>query len=155
MNRQILAAAATLLASAVPCGAALTTSGAFTLHSSVVFRSTAPAMPPILSDRNNKENMVPVNAASILERLVAMPITSWNYKTQPASIRHIGPTAQDFYAAFQVGEDNLHINPVDADGVSLAAIQGLNQRMKERDARIALLEARQAALEQEMAVLRK
>jgi hypothetical protein len=33
--------------------------------------------------------------------------------------------AQDFHAAFQVGDDDKHIATVDADGVALAAIQGL------------------------------
>ena len=45
---------------------------------------------------------------------------------------HIGPTAQDFSRAFGLGEDNRHITTVDADGVALAAIQGLyrqNQRL--------------------------
>jgi hypothetical protein len=49
-----------------------------------------------------------------------MPIQRWNMKSQDASIRHIGPMAQDFHAAFAVGEDNRHINSVDADGVALA-----------------------------------
>jgi hypothetical protein len=55
--------------------------------------------------------------------------------------------AQDFYAAFGVGEDETHISTVDADGVALAAIQGLYQSLQEKDARIATLEARVAALE--------
>ena len=52
---------------------------------------------------------------------------TWNLKSQDPAIRHIGPMAQDFYAAFNVGEDDKHINSVDADGVALAAIQGLNR----------------------------
>jgi hypothetical protein len=48
--------------------------------------------------------------------------------------------AQDFSAAFQVGPDDKHIATVDADGVALAAIQGLNQkvddRLREKDAQI-------------------
>jgi hypothetical protein len=34
-----------------------------------------------------------------------MPIEIWNYKTQNQSLRHIVPMAQDFAAAFRVGED--------------------------------------------------
>jgi hypothetical protein len=56
--------------------------------------------------------------------------------------------AQDFYAAFGVGEDDRHISTVDADGVALAAIQGLYQLMQEQNAQIVALEARVAALEQ-------
>ncbi len=99
------------------------------------------------SDRNLKENFQPVNARAVLEKVAALPLSEWNYKADPAA-RHVGPMAQDFHAAFGVGPDDKHIATVDADGVALAAIQGLNQKlaeqsaaMRERDARIARLEA--------------
>jgi predicted nuclease with TOPRIM domain len=44
--------------------------------------------------------------------------------------------AQDFYAAFKVGPDDKHITTVDEGGVALAAIQGLNQKLQEKDARL-------------------
>ena len=100
-----------------------------------------------LSDRNAKENFTPVDGRSILECLSSLPMETWNYRSQNPSIRHIGPMAQDFYAAFGVGEDDRHITTVDADGVALAAIQGLYELVKEKDAKIADLEARIAALE--------
>jgi hypothetical protein len=93
-----------------------------------------------LSDKNAKENVVPVSGRQILEELDSVPIATWNYKAQDKSIRHIGPMAQDFAAAFKVGEDNRGITTVDADGVALAAIQGLNESLKEKDARIRSLE---------------
>jgi hypothetical protein len=34
--------------------------------------------------------------------------------------------AQDFYAAFKVGEDDKHITSIDEDGVALAAIKALH-----------------------------
>ena len=72
-----------------------------------------------------------------------MPISYWNFKTDPAT-RHVGPMAQDFYAAFNVGPDDKHIATVDEGGVALAAIQGLNQKLedtlKEKEARISALE---------------
>jgi hypothetical protein len=43
-------------------------------------------------------------------------------------------------AAFGVGDDNKHINTVDADGVALAAIQGLYEIVQEKDAQITALE---------------
>jgi hypothetical protein len=55
--------------------------------------------------------------------------------------------AQDFYAAFKVGEDEKHISTVDADGVALAAIQGLNQLVREKEAKIDSLEHRVTELE--------
>ncbi|MDB9405989.1 NHLP leader peptide family RiPP precursor [Microcystis aeruginosa CS-1036] len=89
------------------------------------------------SDRNLKANFSPVDSKSVLEKVAALPIETWNYKSQNPTIRHIGPMAQDFHAAFSVGEDDKHINTVDADGVALAAIKGLYQLIKEKDAQIA------------------
>lgn len=89
-----------------------------------------------ISDRNMKENFAPVDAREVVERIAAMPITTWNYKSQNAAIRHMGPMAQDFSAAFGLGEDELRINTIDIDGVALAAIQGLHQMVQEKDARL-------------------
>jgi hypothetical protein len=68
-----------------------------------------------------------------------MPITTWNYKDEPDK-RHLGPMAQDFYGAFGVGQDDKTITFLDEGGVALAAIQGLNQKLEEKDARIQSLE---------------
>ena len=59
-----------------------------------------------------------------------MPIREWNYKAQDAAVRHVGPTAQDFHAAFGLGEDPLRISTIDADGIALAAVQALEARMR-------------------------
>jgi trimeric autotransporter adhesin len=91
-----------------------------------------------------------VNARDVLSHVATLPLEMWNFRAQDPSIRHIGPMAQDFYAAFGVGEDEKHISTVDADGVALAAIQGLYQELKDRDAKIATLEARLTELEQVM-----
>jgi hypothetical protein len=105
-----------------------------------------------VSDRNAKENFSPVNAGEILEKVASLPLTTWNYKTQEAVFRHLGPMAQDFKAAFGLGETDKGICTVDADGVALAAIQGLNQKLteelKRRDAENAELNRRLTALEQ-------
>jgi len=105
------------------------------------------------SDRNLKEKFAAINPTEILNRVVALPITSWNFK-QDAGERHIGPMAQDFYAAFNVGPDDKHIAVVDEGGVALAAIQGLNQKLEadqaklqEKDTEIKALEKRMAELE--------
>jgi trimeric autotransporter adhesin len=101
-----------------------------------------------LSDRNAKAGFKPIDGIQVLERLAAIPIDTWNYKGQPASVQHIGPVAQDFYAAFGLGEDNRYISSVDADGVAMAAIQGLYQMTQEKQALIETLQAdhsRQAA----------
>jgi hypothetical protein len=88
-----------------------------------------------VSDRNAKENFAPVDPQEVLEKVAALPLSSWNYKSQDASIRHVGPMAQDFKAAFGLGESETGITTVDADGVALAAIQGLNQKAEDRSRR--------------------
>jgi trimeric autotransporter adhesin len=99
------------------------------------------------SDRNVKEHFSPVSARDVLEKVSALPISEWNYKADNETLRHIGPMAQDFYAAFNVGMDDKHISMVDADGVALAAIQGLNQKLNEKQTEIADLQKRLEALE--------
>jgi hypothetical protein len=107
-----------------------------------------------LSDLNAKENLQPIDAGKVFQKLIALPLATWNYKAQGTFVRHMGPTAQDFAAAFGVGEDNTTITTVDADGVALAAIQGLNQKLtdelKSRDAENAELKQRLEILEQWM-----
>jgi len=99
------------------------------------------------SDRNEKEHFQPVSAQKVLDRVAALPISRWTYKLSP-DIEHIGPMAQDFYAAFNVGPDDKHITTIDEGGVALAAIQGLNQKLNEKDAEIQDLKARLEKLEQ-------
>jgi hypothetical protein len=106
-----------------------------------------------LSDRQAKTNFAPIDGREVLRRLSAIPITTWNYRSQPAAVRHIGPMAQDFYAAFGMGEDNRHINTVDADGVALAAIQGLYQLSLEKDQQLEQLKQENIALRQRLAAL--
>jgi hypothetical protein len=91
------------------------------------------------SDRNTKANFTSIDPQEVLEKLAAIPISRWNYTNSPSE-RHIGPMAQDFYAAFNLGGDDKRISMVDADGIALAAIQGLNQVVKEKEARIEKLE---------------
>jgi hypothetical protein len=83
-----------------------------------------------LSDRNLKENFRVVNGNELLAKIASLPITTWNYKSQDDSVRHIGPMAQDFYAAFEVGDDDRRITSIDPDGVALAAIQALYEKTR-------------------------
>lgn len=98
------------------------------------------------SDRNLKENFKPVSAREILDKVAALPITRWSFKTEKSSI-HLGPTAQDFKAAFDLGDDDRHISVVDEGGVALAAIQGLNQKIEEQRVENATLMRRLEKLE--------
>jgi hypothetical protein len=106
----------------------------------------------LTSDGSMKQNFSNVNTRKILEQLVLIPIRSWNYKTDLPSVQHIGPTSQDFQSAFGLnGDDDMHIASVDAHGIALAAIQGLNEKLNCENAQLraslGALEARLAAVE--------
>jgi hypothetical protein len=105
------------------------------------------------SDRNVKENYLPTDGEKILISLASIPITTWNYKSQDPSVRHMGPVAQDFSAAFGLGESDKHINTIDVDGVALAAIQGLYKLVQEKEGRISTLEEHNLKLEAGLAAL--
>jgi hypothetical protein len=104
-----------------------------------------------LSDRNVKQDFAEVDPLGVLEAVVALPISRWSYKNSPG-VRHVGPMAQDFYARFSVGSDDKHISTADAEGVALAAIKGLNQKLetlvKAQAERIAALEQQSAEIEE-------
>jgi hypothetical protein len=105
------------------------------------------------SDQAAKENFAPVDGQEVLAQLAAVPIQTWNYKAEDPAVRRMGPTAQDFYAAFGLGEDERHIATIDADGVALAAIQALYQRSQALEAENAALQGQLADLEARLAAL--
>jgi hypothetical protein len=85
-----------------------------------------------ISDRRKKENFTAIDGEDILDKVGAMPVTQWNYKSQPTTQHHIGPMAQDFYAAFHLdGTSDTTINTLDIDGINMAAIQALKKRTDE------------------------
>ncbi len=98
----------------------LATSGALTVLGPVnatVFNTT--------SDKYAKENFTAIDQKTVLDRLSTMPISTWNFIENDNKAKHLGPMAQDFYAAFGLGADDKHISSVDADGVAFAAIRDL------------------------------
>ncbi|HNR92345.1 MAG TPA: tail fiber domain-containing protein [Dokdonella sp.] len=88
-----------------------------------------------------KTDFVPVDVEGTLARVLRLPLTTWVYRDSAEEGRHLGPMAEDFAAAFGLGAEAASISTVDADGVALAAIQGLNAR----------LQAETAALREELA----
>lgn len=105
----------------------------------------------VISDRNVKKDFAAVDCREILEKLAAMPITQWHYQwEEPEVTPHIGPMAQDFKAAFYPGTDDKSITTQESDGVELAAIQGLNQKLEEQRAENAELKQRLEKLERLM-----
>jgi hypothetical protein len=105
------------------------------------------------SDRNTKTNITSLNARDILKRVANIPITRWSYKGTE-SVANIGPMAQDFWRAFQLGDSDKSIASMNMSGVALAAIQGLNQKLTEqvkaKDREIAALKARLDAIEKKL-----
>jgi hypothetical protein len=98
------------------------------------------------SSRALKENFQIVNPQQVLQRVVDLPITRWNYRSEGETVEHIGPMAEDFARAFGLGETDEAIATVDADGVALASIQALHELIQDKDAAIDELRAENAAL---------
>jgi hypothetical protein len=120
------------------------------------------------SSRYTKENFSLVNGNDVLSRLRKVPISTWNYISEGRAVRHMGPMAEDFFQAFKLGTGNTSIGVQDLAGVSLGAIQELDQRtndLQQKTAQVdqlrqqvdelrlanAALEKRLSALEQQTA----
>lgn len=106
-----------------------------------------------ISDRARKENFRAVDGEDVLARLRGVPVSTWNYRTQDRAIRHMGPTAQDLYAAFGLGESDRLINTVDIDGVNLAAVQAVAGRTDRLGEQVRALGGENAALRARVAEL--
>ena len=106
-----------------------------------------------MSDRNRKKNIAPADTEAILKKVSALPISTWTYLDEPSGVRHLGPMAQDFHASFGLGDDDRTYHSVDAHGVALAAIQGLEHLVKQQEQRIERLERENRALGQRLRTL--
>ncbi len=102
------------------------------------------------SDRTLKENFSTVDVHELLNRAAALPLSSWSYKADDPKVRHVGPMAQDFHAAFGLGDDDRRIHMVDAFGVLLGCVQALHAQLQERDAQISALWAELEALQERL-----
>ncbi len=100
-----------------------------------------------LSSRTAKEHFVPIDGKLMLAKLDRLPISTWNYRGNDASDRHLGPVAEDFHAAFGLGPSDHFVAPTDVAGVALASVKALQQEVQERDVRIDQLETRLRELE--------
>jgi hypothetical protein len=93
-----------------------------------------------VSDRNAKRDIEPVDEQAVLEGVAQMSMATWSYSFDEQRVRHMGPMAQDFHSAFGLGNTDRAYDPVDAHGVTLAAIQALYARMRDQESRIEHLE---------------
>jgi hypothetical protein len=100
-----------------------------------------------VSDSTKKRNIRLVNTKEVLDKVAALPIKQWSYKSQDPSIEHIGPMAQDFWKLFHIGDDSLGISTIDPAGIALAAIQELQKQNAE-------LKAQNNSLEKQVTEIR-
>ena len=91
------------------------------------------------SSRNSKKGFEQVDSMDILNRVMELPITEWNYKRDDDTLRHIGPVSEDFYSVFGLGRDDKSISTTDSSGIALAAIQGLKRQQDMKDLEITRL----------------
>lgn len=91
------------------------------------------------SAREAKTAITSVDPGEVLAGVEQLEVSTWEL-TETDDGRHMGPMAEDFQNVFQLGNDDESISTVDADGVAMAAIQGLSAKLDEKDKRIADLE---------------
>jgi hypothetical protein len=88
-----------------------------------------------MSSRFEKENFTPVDNQDVLDRLMTLPITTWNY-IDTKGVEHLGVMAQDFHAAFGLGKSDCGLSTLDTTGVAMASIQALQANSQAKDAEI-------------------
>jgi trimeric autotransporter adhesin len=105
------------------------------------------------SDKTKKENFQPVDGEEVLTKIRGFALTSWNFiGHDPEKLRHYGPMAQDFFAAFghdgvgQIGSDTT-INSGDIAGILMIAVQALEKRTVELRAKAAQIAALESQIE--------
>jgi hypothetical protein len=103
-----------------------------------------------LSDRAAKHDLAPIDAQAVLGKVASLPLYTWRYNSEVSQALHLGPTAQDFHAAFGLGDSERTITGIDADGVALAAIAGIQQRIERNDALLASRAATLAGLRRQV-----
>ncbi len=107
----------------------------------------------IISDSTKKERFLSADGETMLQKIRGMRLGSWNYKSQhdKAGLRHYGPMAQEFYAAFgkdaygTIGCDTT-INQANMEGVLMIMVKALENRTAVQAAEIDALKAKNEML---------
>jgi hypothetical protein len=108
------------------------------------------------SSRATKENFSLIDGNDVLARLRKVPVSTWNYIAEGQQSRHLGPMAEDFYTAFQLGTTDKAIGIQDAVGVSLAAVKALDAKtleLQQKAEEVEQLRTKVSTLEQRLAAL--
>lgn len=92
----------------------------------------------VLPSLRNRETAAPVDPQAILDGLDALQVYAWERREADAESDpdRLGPAAEEFHDAFGVGGDPDHIAAGDTDGVAIAAVQGLADRIDEQRVRL-------------------
>jgi trimeric autotransporter adhesin len=98
------------------------------------------------SSRTLKDHFAPAGGEEVLARMRAVPVNFWSYTAEGPQVRHVGPFAEDFRAAFGLGVDDRSIGLLDIDGVNFAWVKALEARTASQAERIRGLEAQVAEL---------
>ena len=108
-----------------------------------------------------KTDVEPVDPERALEGVRSLDVATWRF-TDTDDGRHMGPMAEEFHEAFELGDTDESIATVDADGVAFAAIQGLaaeNDRLREElastDETVEELEAETETLREQVEMLKE
>jgi hypothetical protein len=106
----------------------------------------AVAASPVFSSRQLKTIGEDIDAGVILAAVSSLPVGRWRYKSETGLEQetHIGPYAEDFKAAFGIG-DGVTISTIDAIGVCLAAITALSAKVDSLEEGLQTASRKQAA----------
>ena len=85
------------------------------------------------SARASKTDIEPVDPGEVLHGVETLSICSWELDADSDDSRHVGPMAGEFANQFDLGGEGS-IATADADGIAFAAIQGLSERLDQREA---------------------
>jgi len=91
------------------------------------------------SSRSAKQGFSAVDEAEVLDKLLALEISEWEYKDPSVAGRHLGPVAEEFHELFGFGTSDKHIYPADMASIGLVAARQLQRDAKQRDAEIMAL----------------
>jgi trimeric autotransporter adhesin len=80
------------------------------------------------SSKTLKDHFTEVDGEDLLSRMRLVPVNTWEYIEETGRPRHMGPFAEDFTRAFELGDDSLSIGHLDIDGVNFAAIKAMDAR---------------------------
>jgi len=92
----------------------------------------------VLPSLAERDPAAPVDPEAILDDLDALQVYAWERREtgETAGPDRLGPAAEEFHDAFDVGEDPDRLAAGDTDGVAIAAVQGLADRVDEQRERL-------------------